>query len=303
MRLAHLLVLHGPHLDLLGSGPLAGQPSLEQVNRAIELAASTGVAGVRAAEGNSEAELVAALHRNRDWATHVLISPGALAPTAYVLREALALAKLPYAEVHVDPLPFAADHAKKSVLREHAELQKRGAAPAVYVDAAEKLLRAKFTRVPLALPAPAPARALPEAMKPLPRATPAPLAPAPQVANRVQKEIGRKPRNEHVASGGHASAKTIGRAGAKAVEPAPRASGITRAAVRQQIAQRLAGKISPAELATWAREQWLAVERGAATESGQRELLGEALQALALSAAPGLAISEPELLDWMAKMG
>lgn len=300
MRLAHLLVLHGPHHDLLGEGLLAGQPSLEQVNRALELAASTGVAGVRAAEGATEAELVAALHRNREWATHVLLSPGSLAPTAYVLREALALCKLPYAEVYLDALPFSAEHAKKSVLRDHAELHRRGAAPAVYVDAAEKLLGTRFMRTPLPASPSAPTAQLPAPRPALPICR-APATPAPAPAAKVHKDIGRKPRNE-AAPHGNSVAKTVGRAGARS-EPSMRAAGITRAAVRAQLASRLGGKLSAAELATWAREQWLAVERGAATEAGQRELLSEALQALALSAAPGVSISEPELLEWMARMG
>ncbi|MBS2029450.1 MAG: type II 3-dehydroquinate dehydratase [Deltaproteobacteria bacterium] len=293
MRLAHLLVLHGPHHDLLGEAPLADQPALGDIDRALELAASVGVAGVRSAQGNSEAELVAALHRNRDWATHVLVSPGALAPTAYVLREALALAKLPYAELFLDAFPGAADHARRSVLREGAELQKRGNAPAVYIETAEKLLKAKFNR--------AATEALASAVK-VASAKVEPSA-GPRLPPPVTKEVGRKVRNE-VASQGRVQ-KTIGRSPPKAAEAAPvrSAAGITRALVKAQISNRLARRITSAELAVWGREQWLAVERGAATESGQRELLSEALQALALSSVPGATLSEPELLEWMARMG
>src|SRR5438270_7208619 len=112
MRLAHLLVLHGPHLDLLGQGSLAGQPSLSQVDKAIELAASSSVAGVRTSQAATEGELVAALHRSREWVTHVLLSPGSLAPTAFVLREALALVGMPFAELFVEAFPGSADHAR-----------------------------------------------------------------------------------------------------------------------------------------------------------------------------------------------
>ena len=291
MRLAHLLVLHGPHHDLLGEAPLADQPPLATIDRALELAASVGVAGVRSVQGNSEAELVTALHRNRDWATHVLVSPGSLAPTAFVLREALALAKLPYAEVFLDAFPGAADHARRSVLREGAEQQKRGDAPAVYIEIAEKLLKSKFMRVP--------AEALASAAKVAPAK--AESSPASRLPPPATKEIGRKVRNE-VAPASR-TPKTIGRAPPKTEAPVPSRAGITRALVKAQISNRLARRITSAELAVWGREQWLAVERGAATESGQRELLSEALQALALSSVAGAALSEPELLDWMAKMG
>lgn len=72
--------------------------------------------------------------------------------------------------------------------------------------------------------------------------------------------------------------------------------------MRDRIAARLGRKISPSALATWAREQWLNLERGAATEMGQRELLSEALQALALSATPAGRMSEDELIDLMTRL-
>lgn len=263
MRTLHLLVLHGPHLDWIG------EPSLPELDRALESAVGPS-AELKFANGTSEAELVAALHRLRDWPTHVVVSPAALAPTAYVLREALGLMKVPFAEVFVDALPGSAEHAQKSVLRVNAECQLRGKAPAVYIQAAEKLLALKLQRTV-----------------------------ATATARQAEKQIGHSPRA--AAARQARVAKTIGRVAApRAV--ARNVTGISREAVRQQIAARLGGRISASQLATWGREQWLAVEGGAATEAGQRELLEEALQALALSAA-GKGISEPELLEWMARMG
>lgn len=276
MSSARLLVLHGPLLDGLGVGPLAGVPRLDAVNRGLELALA-GTATLRFSQAGSEPELVLALHRARDWASHVLVSPGPLAPCAYVLREALALMKLPFAEVFLDAFPNAAEHAAHSVLRASAAHQHRGVAPAVYIEAAEKLLGAAPKR---ATAGPTPSRVEP----------------------RIEKQIGRVAgRNIATAAPGSPIAKTIGRKPAQ--QSAPANTGINRAAVRQRIIDRLGGRISPSQLATWGREQWLAVDGGAATESGQRELLAETLQALALSAAVGSSLSEPELLDLLARMG
>ena len=61
---------------------------------------------------------------------------------------------------------------------------------------------------------------------------------------------------------------------------------LSRALVRQKIADRLAGQADPAGLATWARSQWLEVQRGAPAESGFRELLDDSLQSLTLSTMP-----------------
>jgi 3-dehydroquinate dehydratase-2 len=98
-------------------------------------------------------------------------------------------------------------------------------------------------------------------------------------------------------------AKTLGRAGP---QPAPGTrrpgGGLTRAEVRSRIADRLAGRLSPAGLATWARGEWVALQRGAAVEAGQREQLEEVLQALFLAVQPRGALSDHQLVEWMAAL-
>jgi 3-dehydroquinate dehydratase-2 len=94
--------------------------------------------------------------------------------------------------------------------------------------------------------------------------------------------------------------KTLGR-----VPPSLQIAGaelLTRALVRQKIAERLSGKLSPAGLATWARRQWLEVQRGAPAESGQRELLEDCLQSLVLSTLPASKLSDDQLIDLMAQL-
>ncbi|HZW88325.1 MAG TPA: hypothetical protein VFF12_04535, partial [Myxococcaceae bacterium] len=97
--------------------------------------------------------------------------------------------------------------------------------------------------------------------------------------------------------------KTLGRA---APQPSPGArrpgAGLTRAEVRARIADRLAGRLTPAGLATWARGEWVALQRGAAVEAGQRDQLEEVLQALFLSVQPKSALSEHQLVEWMAAL-
>ncbi|HME90952.1 MAG TPA: type II 3-dehydroquinate dehydratase, partial [Myxococcaceae bacterium] len=93
--------------------------------------------------------------------------------------------------------------------------------------------------------------------------------------------------------------KTLGRV------PPSRVSGLellTRALVRQKIAERLSGRLTPAGLATWARRQWLEVQRGAPAESGQRELLEDCLQSLVLSTMPASKLSEDQLIELMAQL-
>ena len=75
----------------------------------------------------------------------------------------------------------------------------------------------------------------------------------------ASKTLGRKtaaPKEEAEARPG----KTLGR-GSRS--PTPAADLLTRALVKRKISDRLAGRMTPAELATWARTQWEAVQRGA----------------------------------------
>src|SRR5262249_56339468 len=102
---------------------------------------------------------------------------------------------------------------------------------------------------------------------------------------------------------GPGSGRRLGRPG-----PQPRAgprrpgAGLTRAEVRGRIADRLSGRLTPAGLATWARGEWVALQRGAAVEAGQRDQLEEGLQALFLSVQPKGALTEHQLVEWMAAL-
>jgi 3-dehydroquinate dehydratase-2 len=97
--------------------------------------------------------------------------------------------------------------------------------------------------------------------------------------------------------------KTLGRAAPEAPSGTRRpGAGLTRAEVRSRIAERLSGRLTPAGLATWARGEWVALQRGAAVEAGQRDQLEEVLQALFLSAQPRGALSDHQLVEWMAAL-
>ena len=152
----------------------------------------------------------------------------------------------------------------------------------------------------------------------------APAPPAPPAAARSGKTLGpvrdaapvgasrsAEPASTRAATRASSSApaapssagKTLGRAGP---QPAPGTrrpgAGLTRAEVRSRIADRLAGRLTPAGLATWARGEWVALQRGAAVEAGQRDQLEEVLQALFLSVQPRGALSDHQLVEWMAAL-
>ncbi len=252
-----LLVLHGPNFNLLGERPGAPKgSSLEDLNTLIRTKASAFGAEVRIYQSNHEGELVDALHAERRWADAVVVSPGALAPVAYALAEAIDLIGTPTYEVYLE----TPKKSPASALAKAVDARVLGKGFEGFSIAIAKLCEPKKAKKTLGKPA-KPSRAESKA-----------AAPAPT--------------------------KTLGRTAPK--PPAPR--GLTRAQVRQKIAERLSGKLSPAALATWARTQWLEVQRGAPAESGQRELLEDSLQTLTLSALPASRLNEDQLIELMTQL-
>jgi 3-dehydroquinate dehydratase-2 len=102
--MAHILLLNGPNLNLLGTREpgLYGAVTLEQiVARVSQLAAEFGH-HLSAFQSNSEAELINRIQEAP--ATHVafvIFNPAALTHTSIALRDALLGVKIPFIEVHL----------------------------------------------------------------------------------------------------------------------------------------------------------------------------------------------------------
>jgi len=102
--MAHLLLLNGPNLNLLGTREpaLYGAITLDQISaRLTQLAAEAGH-HLSAFQSNSEAELINQIHEAPG--THVafiIFNPAALTHTSVALRDALLAVKIPFIEVHL----------------------------------------------------------------------------------------------------------------------------------------------------------------------------------------------------------
>ena len=129
----------------------------------------------------------------------------------------------------------------------------------------------------------------------LARASDAPVkALAPSGGSR--KTLGRKVEAPAAPS---TSSKTLGRK-VKGAEGTPAANVLSRALVRQKIADRLAGRLTPAELAGWARSKWSELQRGASAEGGYEDMLEDLL--LSLSSLPASKLSDSELVNMMTRL-
>lgn len=102
--MAHVLLLNGPNLNLLGTREpgLYGAVTLEQINaRLVQIASESGH-HLSAFQSNSEADLINRIHEAPT--THVafiIFNPAAFTHTSVALRDALLGVKIPFIEVHL----------------------------------------------------------------------------------------------------------------------------------------------------------------------------------------------------------
>ncbi len=304
----NILIVHGPNLNLLGEAK-ADTTTYAALNARLEAFARELNVTVKIVQSNHEGALIDAIQAERHWADAILINPAALTHTSYGLRECLRIVGRPAIEVHLEDIRRRETWRRKSVIKDICEAQVMGKGLLSYLEGLERLATSKYgglkksqskaaaaERAPLTAP---PKLSSPPARTPTAKTIGRASIPGADPSRLLREAAGTAAAPGRPLQAGPA-VKTIGRP----IAPPPGAQltktaggGITRSLVRERISARLGGKITPSALATWAREQWLNVERGAATEMGQRELLEEALQALALSATPAGQLSDNELID------
>jgi len=333
----NILVLHGPNLNLLGERKGdAPERTLEALDRRIRERALTLGQEVKILQSNHEGALVDALHSERKWAQGVLVSPGALARTAYVLAEAIEVLGIPALEVHLDDYRDEDGKRKRSALKAvvggrvfgkgfesylvglerfvtgeldggKAKRAKARAEADEADDEAEDVDEDDISReVTVTTPGKKrDALRAPEGKRALGKAPPPAKEPEP-----ARKSLGRAEKSPEPARVEAKPGKTLGARPAKDEgekslgrrEKRPDFPGLSREKVRQRIADKLAGKLTPEAMAAWARQQWLEVQGGAAVEDDNRELFEDALQTMMTAVAPRSKLTDDQLIALLARL-
>ena len=100
----HVLVLHGPNLNLLGTREPAhyGTDTLADIDARLAARATAAGARLTTFQSNSEAELIARVQAApADGVDFIVINPAAYTHTSIALRDALAAVGIPFVEVHL----------------------------------------------------------------------------------------------------------------------------------------------------------------------------------------------------------
>lgn len=102
--MAHILVLHGPNLNLLGQREpsIYGAQTLLEINQQLESQANKAGLSISFLQSNAEHELIDTVQQAKEQVVDaIIINPAAFTHTSVALRDALSAVNIPFIEVHL----------------------------------------------------------------------------------------------------------------------------------------------------------------------------------------------------------
>lgn len=114
----HILVLHGPNLNLLGTREpnVYGVITLADINRQLkEIADKSGIS-LTCVQSNHEGQLLDAIHEAKGHYDMIIFNPGAFTHYSIALRDAIAAVAVPTIEVHLSNIHSREEFRHRSVI-------------------------------------------------------------------------------------------------------------------------------------------------------------------------------------------
>lgn len=113
----HVLVVHGPNLNLLGERQpeIYGTQTLAEIDAALVQEGKRLGIDVRAVQHNGEGNIIDTLHAARGEYDAIIINPGAYAHYSYAIADAIASLHVPVLEVHLSNIAAREAHRRVSV--------------------------------------------------------------------------------------------------------------------------------------------------------------------------------------------
>ncbi|MDR0250463.1 MAG: type II 3-dehydroquinate dehydratase [Burkholderiales bacterium] len=119
----HILVLHGPNLNLLGTREptIYGQDSLADIDARLSCMAQATGALFSSFQSNNEGALIDCIHAApQKGVGFIIINPGGLTHSSVALRDALSGVALPFIEVHLSNIHAREPFRHRSLLADQA---------------------------------------------------------------------------------------------------------------------------------------------------------------------------------------
>jgi 3-dehydroquinate dehydratase-2 len=119
----HILVLHGPNLNLFGrrEPQIYGTMTLAEINQRLEALARSLEVELVIVQSNHEGALVDALHEHMDKAAGAVINPAGLTQHGVSLHDAIKAMPFPVIEVHLSNIAAREEWRHHSIISSAAK--------------------------------------------------------------------------------------------------------------------------------------------------------------------------------------
>lgn len=99
----HILVLHGPNLNMLGTREpsIYGSETLDDINKRLTQFSEKESIDLDAFQSNAEHLLIDRIHQAKNISDFIIINPAAFTHTSVAIRDALLAVSIPFIEVHL----------------------------------------------------------------------------------------------------------------------------------------------------------------------------------------------------------